>query len=260
MSTQALTVEASPSLVTTTQVVYALHALGLVIGAFGAATVLGSFLFGWPSIIAVIINYVKRDAVRGTWLESHFRWQIRTFWFALLWAVLVALVSAPLALVLIGFGTWVLGMGLLGREFVEISVLGGVLGIHLVEPLLGGQHTADALLHRLAHGLVGVEQRLLWQVADLQVGHGIGLALDLLVQAGHDLQQRALARAVDAEHADLGAGEEGQGDVLQDLPLRRHDLADAVHGENILRHGYMALRERSERRPPKAGNCFAKTY
>ena len=67
-----------------------------------------------PSIIAVIINYVKRDAVRGTWLESHFRWQIRTFWFALLWAVLVALVSAPLALVLIGIGTWVLGMGLLG--------------------------------------------------------------------------------------------------------------------------------------------------
>ncbi len=114
MSTQALTVEASPSLVTTTQVVYALHALGLVLGAFGAATVLGSFLFGWPSIIAVIINYVKRDAVRGTWLESHFRWQIRTFWFALLWAVLVALVSAPLALVLIGIGTWVLGMGLLG--------------------------------------------------------------------------------------------------------------------------------------------------
>jgi len=114
VSTQALTVEASPSLVTTTQVVYALHALGLVIGAFGAATVLGSFLFGWPSIIAVIINYVKRDAVRGTWLESHFRWQIRTFWFALLWAALVALVSAPLALVLIGFGTWVLGMGLLG--------------------------------------------------------------------------------------------------------------------------------------------------
>ena len=108
------TVEASPSLVRTTHIVYALHALGLVIGAFGAASVLGSFLFGWPSIIAVIINYVKRDEVRGTWLESHFSWQIRTFWFALLWAVIVALVSIPLAVVLIGIGTWVLGMGLLG--------------------------------------------------------------------------------------------------------------------------------------------------
>ena len=93
---------------------YALHCVSALGGLLEPATIVGSFLFGWPSIIAVIINYVKRDAVRGTWLESHFRWQIRTFWFALLWAVLVALVSAPLALVLIGFGTWVLGMGLLG--------------------------------------------------------------------------------------------------------------------------------------------------
>jgi uncharacterized membrane protein len=67
-----------PSLITTTQVTYALHALGLAIGAFGAATVVGSFIFGWPSIIAVIINYVKRADARGTWLESHFSWQIRT--------------------------------------------------------------------------------------------------------------------------------------------------------------------------------------
>ena len=114
MTSNAVTVEASPSLVTTTQVVYALHALGLVLGAFGAATVLGSFLFGWPSIIAVIINYVKRNDVRGTWLESHFRWQIRTFWFALLWAVIVAVVSAPLALILVGIGTWIVGMAVLG--------------------------------------------------------------------------------------------------------------------------------------------------
>ena len=114
MNTTVMTVEATPSLVRTTHIVYALHALGLVIGAFGAASVLGSFLFGWPSIIAVIINYVKRSDVRGTWLESHFTWQIRTFWFALLWAVVVAVVSAPLTLVLIGFGTWALGMGLLG--------------------------------------------------------------------------------------------------------------------------------------------------
>ena len=104
----------SESLVTTTHVVYALHTLGLVIGAFGTATVIGTFLFGWPSIIAVIINYVKRGDVRGTWLESHFTWQIRTFWFALLWAVIVAAVSVPLTLVIIGFGTWVLGMGILG--------------------------------------------------------------------------------------------------------------------------------------------------
>jgi uncharacterized membrane protein len=45
----------------------------------------GAFLTGWPSIVAVILNYVKRGEVRGTLLESHFRWQIRTFWFGVLW-------------------------------------------------------------------------------------------------------------------------------------------------------------------------------
>jgi uncharacterized membrane protein len=109
-----LTIEAQPSLVRTTHIVYALHALGLALGAFGAASVLGSFLFGWPSIIAVIINYVKRGEARGTWLESHFTWQIRTFWFALAWAAAVALVSIPLSVILIGIGTWIAGMFLLG--------------------------------------------------------------------------------------------------------------------------------------------------
>ena len=114
MTTAITTVEAPDSLVRTVHIVYALHAFGLVLGAFGAASVLGSFLFGWPSIIAVIINYVKRGDARGTWLESHFTWQIRTFWFALAWALLVALVSIPLTLIVIGIATWAAGMFLLG--------------------------------------------------------------------------------------------------------------------------------------------------
>jgi uncharacterized membrane protein len=73
------------ALVTWTQVIYALHAFSLLVGIVGVATVFGAFLTGWPSIIAVILNYVKRSEVGGTWLESHFRWQIRTFWFGLLW-------------------------------------------------------------------------------------------------------------------------------------------------------------------------------
>ena len=68
-------------LVSWTHVIYGLHALSLVGGILGVATVVGAFLIGWPSIIAVILNYVKRGDVRGTWLESHFRWQIRTFWY-----------------------------------------------------------------------------------------------------------------------------------------------------------------------------------
>ena len=77
--------------VTWTRVIYGLHALSLVTGIVGIATVVGAFLTGWPSIIAVILNYVMRGEVRGTWLESHFRWQIRTFWYGLLWVSLCAL-------------------------------------------------------------------------------------------------------------------------------------------------------------------------
>lgn len=74
-----------------TQVIYALHAFSLLAGIFGAATVVGAFLTGWPSLIAVVLNYVKRSEVRGTWLESHFTWQIRTFWYGVLWIGLCGL-------------------------------------------------------------------------------------------------------------------------------------------------------------------------
>jgi uncharacterized membrane protein len=79
------------SLIRLAYAIYALHAFSLVTGIVGAATVVGAFLTGWPSIIAVILNYAKRSEVRGTWLESHFQWQIRTFWFGLLWVALCAL-------------------------------------------------------------------------------------------------------------------------------------------------------------------------
>ena len=102
------------SLITTLHLTYALHAVGLVIGAFGAASVVGSFIFGWPSIIAVIVNYVKRGDARGTWLESHFAWQIRTFWFAAIWSLFVFLLGLPLTLVIIGFGIWAVGFFILG--------------------------------------------------------------------------------------------------------------------------------------------------
>jgi uncharacterized membrane protein len=81
----------SDSLITWTNVIYALHALSLATGILGAASVVGAFLIGWPSIIAVILNYVKRSEASGTWLESHFRWQIRTFSFGALWVGLCAL-------------------------------------------------------------------------------------------------------------------------------------------------------------------------
>ena len=79
------------SLLLITHVVYGLHAFALLSGIVGSVAILVSFLASVPSVVAVVINYVKRSAVRGTWLESHFRWQIRTFWFALLWYVVALL-------------------------------------------------------------------------------------------------------------------------------------------------------------------------
>src|SRR5512145_2637220 len=102
----------APGLVTVAHLVYALHALSLLIGVTTAATIVGAFVFGVPSIIAVVINYVKRGEARGTFLESHFRWQIRTFWFGLLWCVIGAvlfatLVGIPLAVaVFFAAGVW----------------------------------------------------------------------------------------------------------------------------------------------------------
>ena len=103
-----------PSLTTTTQIIYGLHALSILIGLTSALTVVGAFVFGIPSIIAVIINYVNQANARGTFLESHFRWQIRTFWFSLMWiliaiVVFLTIIGIPLAwAVLFGAGIWVI--------------------------------------------------------------------------------------------------------------------------------------------------------
>ncbi|MBP7569708.1 MAG: hypothetical protein KBA95_06585 [Acidobacteria bacterium] len=107
-------VVADPSDITWTHVIYALHAFGVVLGVATSAAIVTSFLFGLPSIVAVIINYVRRSRVRGTFLESHFRWQIRTFWYALGWIVLATVVSVPLMLLVVGFLTQWLAIVLIG--------------------------------------------------------------------------------------------------------------------------------------------------
>lgn len=80
--------DAMAALKTTTNLVYLLQAL--------------SFVLGVTSVIGVVVNYLRRADVRGTWLETHFVWQIRTFWFQLLWG-LIGLVTSVL---LIGFLIW----------------------------------------------------------------------------------------------------------------------------------------------------------
>ena len=101
------------SLVQLTHFIYGLHAIAVFIGITSAATVAGGFVFGLPSLVAVFLNYLKRSDVNGTWLESHFRWQIRTFWFTFLWLVvygllIITIIGIPIAWILIVIlGLWV---------------------------------------------------------------------------------------------------------------------------------------------------------
>ena len=123
------------SLVTTVHVVYGLHALSVLIGASSIATIVGAFVFGIPSIVAVIINYAMQSDARGTFLESHFRWQIRTFWFAALWSLVsillfISIVGIPFSwLLIVGVGLWVVyriargWMALANREPLIIDAI-----------------------------------------------------------------------------------------------------------------------------------------
>ena len=77
-------------------IMYGLHALSALSGILTSASIIGAFVFGWPSIIAVIINYVTRGNVRGTWLDTHWRWQLRTFWYAALWLLVAGLLTVTL--------------------------------------------------------------------------------------------------------------------------------------------------------------------
>ena len=78
-----------------------------------SASVAGGFVFGLPSLLAVFLNWLKRGEVRGTWLDSHFSWQIRPFWFTLLWLIvygllIITIIGIPIAWILIVLlGLWV---------------------------------------------------------------------------------------------------------------------------------------------------------
>jgi uncharacterized membrane protein len=112
-------------LVRLTHLIYGLHAFSAIMGVISSAAVVTAFLTGWPSILAVILNYARRSDVRGTFLESHFRWQIRTFWFALLWVVVavvlfVTLILIPVAWLLVVItGLWVLYR--IGRGWLALN-------------------------------------------------------------------------------------------------------------------------------------------
>lgn len=101
-------------MVSLTYIIYGLHLFSAATGVLTSAFIVTAFLTGWPSILAVILNYIKADEVEGTYLESHFRWQIRTFWITLVlmviaFALFITIIGMPIAFVLLVItGVWVL--------------------------------------------------------------------------------------------------------------------------------------------------------
>lgn len=99
----------SSGVLTVAKVVYGLHALSILLGIVTGASIIGAFLFGWPSLAAVVLNYVMRSDARNTFVESHFQWQIRTFWQAMAWAALVFFLGFLLSFIWVGFIVWAVG-------------------------------------------------------------------------------------------------------------------------------------------------------
>jgi uncharacterized membrane protein len=92
----------SPSLISTTLLVYALFGVAAVVGLVSSGFPLIAPLMGVVGIVAIILAYVKRGEASGTWLESHYRWLIRTFWFSLLWGAIGAVIFVLLLIIVIG--------------------------------------------------------------------------------------------------------------------------------------------------------------
>jgi len=81
---------------------YALFGVGAIVGLISSGLPVIAPLTGVLGIVGLIVAYVNRDEAQGTWVASHLRWLIRTFWFSMLWAVIGWIVLFTLGLILIG--------------------------------------------------------------------------------------------------------------------------------------------------------------
>jgi uncharacterized membrane protein len=120
--------------ITATLVVYALFAITAIGGVIASGIVVFAPLFALAGIVGVIVAYVKRGEARGTWVESHLDWLISTFWWSLLWSVLVAVIGGLLMLVLIGFLIVPVGLAIVSI-WVIYRVVRGYLAFNKSEPL-----------------------------------------------------------------------------------------------------------------------------
>ena len=137
-----------------------------------------------------------------------------------------------------------LELGLLGQQGIHLAVLELLAEARRdrLETIEQRRNLADPLHDVAEHIEAGVELGLLGQEAD---GHAVGrpgLAVDVGLEPGHDAQQGRLARAVEAQYADLGARQEGQGNVAQHLLAAWEDLVQAPHHIDVLIAGHGRLR------------------
>lgn len=119
---------------TATLIVYALFGVAAIGGVISSGLVMFAPLFALAGVVGIVIAYVKRGEARGTWVESHLDWLISTFWWSLLWSVLVAVIGGLLMLVLIGFLIVPVGLAIVS-VWVIYRVVRGYLAFNKSEPL-----------------------------------------------------------------------------------------------------------------------------
>ncbi len=127
-------------------------------------------------------------------------------------------------------------LALLGRELIEVGIRFGVQRVHFIQAFQGVDHFGNGFFNGLTNRVLKVELRFLRQITDFQTGLRTGFAFNFGIDAGHDAQQSGFTGTVQTQHADLGAREETERDIFENMTFRRNDFADTMHGINELSH------------------------
>ncbi|MBP6368587.1 MAG: hypothetical protein KA200_01710 [Burkholderiales bacterium] len=122
--------------ITAALIVYALFAIAAISGVVSSGLVTFAPLVVIAGIVGVIVAYVKRGEAQGTWVASHFDWLIATFWWSLLWSLIVVVVGGILILVLVGLIIIPVGLAIVSI-WVIYRVVRGYLAFNRSEPLPG---------------------------------------------------------------------------------------------------------------------------
>ena len=125
---------------------------------------------------------------------------------------------------------------LLLGQCVKIRIRLGVIRIHLLQARQRIHGFLQTLFDIAVHALIRIQLRSLRQIADLYPRLRPRLPKNIRTQPRHNPQQRRFARAVQTQHANLGAGKERQRNIFQDGFLGWHNLANPIHGVNVLGH------------------------